>query len=130
MANLLKTTQNDVEPLALEYHELRDSYAVASGVFVKGEIVSITAPNAIVKFVPASNAPMAIMVNDVDASGGAVSGVSAYVKGKFDERKVNFNGGDADTTTAVWGPTLTTRDALRLMNIDLVSAYSIDRQQV
>lgn len=128
MANLLQTTQNDIEPIELADAEIRDDFGVAAGTFVKGEVVSWTAPKAIVKYVPATNAPLGILAEAVDASGGAVSNVTVWTKGLFDEDKLTYNT-TADSTTAVYGPTLTTRDALRLVGIRTAKTYSIDNQQ-
>ena len=125
MSNLLVTLANDTEPLVLgSDSKTRDDFTIASGTFLKGEVVYANGA-AIAKYVAASNVPNAVLLHDQDAS-SPLTGVSALIRGDLDARKVVFSAGDADTANAIYGPTISSKQALALVGVYLVDCVSID----
>jgi len=130
MSNVIETTQNSTEPLVMASDaKARDDLTIASGTFVKGEVVFVSG-GAIVKYVPATNVPNAVLLEAQDASGGALTGVSGLIKGEVDARQVVFTSGDADSANVIYGPSLSSRECLALASIYLVDTRSVDAQQL
>ena len=129
MANVVQTTQNNTEPLVLASdNKARDDFTIASGVFVKGEVVSISG-KAIAKYVPASNVPNGVLLADQDAT-VALTNVTALIKGEVDETQLTYDvTDDIETANAIYGPALTTRQCLELVGIYAVDTRAVMAQQ-
>lgn len=130
MANLIQTTQNNTEPLVLASNSIaRDDYTMATGTFVKGEVVFISG-KAIAKYVPATNVPNGVLLDDHDASGGALTDITALIKGQVDELQLTYDvSDDIETANANYGPALTTRQCLELVGIYAVDTKKVMAQQ-